>query len=539
MEPPGGKKSYEALTVDILRRLESGGVLTDVNPGSAVRTLVEAFARQMALAYEQLAKIYEMGFIDTAEGEALDHLVALLGQKRFTGPQAVGEATFERDPRVAGQVVIPEGTALTIPLARLPGAPLVYRTRRETILAAGQTSATAEVYTDLPAGAPPESVLLQAGDVPAAATLAVTVAGVGSVAIKYATAVRGQAESDADLRERVKGLIVAAGGGTAKALEQAALSAGLASAIALRDAQDALPEGGRPLMPGELEVVAETSADKHPDLRRALLAAKGPGIHVRLRDIDQLPVTIGLILKLAGTPGPDQREALKKQASQIVQEALEGLNPGDRLRWSPIMAALLRLDGVADISYARVTPRESGAPVDLIKLDRTTGSLTIVPEYPPTTQEFPKYSRLVAAEGYPAVSIELEQGRTVYIGLKFDKLPKSLLTSVKLDAGQLSGAMADELEAYLDSVNQAMAQAVKSGGSAGADLPKLVPADLRTAVYKPFGTYYTDTSGFHITYWDPQTGVTTELSAADDPVGFSALQVLRPGPDSVVIDAWE
>ncbi|HLN62325.1 MAG TPA: hypothetical protein VK464_12300, partial [Symbiobacteriaceae bacterium] len=191
MEPPGGKKSYEELTVDILRRLESGGVLTDVNPGSAVRTLVESFARQMALAYEQLAKIYEMGFIDTAEGEALDHLVALLGQKRFTGPQAVGEATFERDPRVAGQVVIPEGTALTIPLARLPGAPLIYRTRRETILAAGQTSATAEVYTDLPAGAPPESVLLQAGDVPASATLSVTVAGVGSVAIKYATAVRG------------------------------------------------------------------------------------------------------------------------------------------------------------------------------------------------------------------------------------------------------------------------------------------------------------------------------------------------------------
>jgi hypothetical protein len=536
MQPPGGKKSYEELTVDILRRLESGGVLTDVNPGSAVRTLVEAFARQLALAYEQLAVIYDMGFIDTAEGEALDHLVALLGQKRRTGPQAVGEATFERDPKVAGQVVIPEGTALQIALARLPGVPLVYLTRKETVLAAGQTAATAEVYTDLPAGSPPETVLLQAGDVPAAATLTGAIAGVGSVAIRYPTAVRGQAESDADLRERVKGLIVAAGGGTAKALEQAALGSGLASSISLRDAQDALPDGARPLMPGELEVVAETDAARRADLRRALVAAKGPGIHVRLRDIDLVPVTIGLILKLSGTPGPDQREALKSQAESILRQAMEVCGPGDKLRWNPVMAQLLRLDGVADIAYARVTPREGGAPVDLIKLDRTTGALTIIPEYPPAA--LPKYSRVVLADSYPAIAIELEQGRTIYMGVSFDKLPKTLQTQVGLDAGQLVGAMADALEGYLESVNQAMAQAVKAGGGA-AELPKLVPADLTAAVYKPFGSYFADKSGFAITYWDPQTGVTTKLLATDEPVGFSALQVLRPGPDSVVIGTWE
>lgn len=536
MEPPGGKKSYEELTVDILRRLESGGVLTDLNPGSAVRTLVEAFARQLALAYEQLTKIYEMGFIDTAEGEALDHLVALMGQKRFTGPQAVGEASFGRDPRVVGQVVIPEGTNLQIVLARAPGAPLVYKTRREAILAAGQTSVTVEIYTDLPSGAPPETVLLQTGDVPAVGTLTGSIAGVSNASIRNPTSVRGQAESDADLRARVKGLILAAGGGTAKALEQVALSAGLASAITLRDAQDALPDGGRPLVPGELEVVAEVSDGKRPDLRRALLATKGPGILIRLRDIDILPITIGVILKLAGTPGPEQRDALKKKADQIIRAAVEALSPGEKLRWNPIMAALLQLEGVADISFARVTDRESAATLDLITLNRVTGQLTIVPQYPATT--LPKYSRVALAEGYPAVSIELEQGRTIYISLTFDSLPKSILPQLKLDAGQLSGAIADELESYLESLNNQMAEAVRGAGNGDEELPKLNPQDLKVAVYKPFGSYFSATSGFKINYWDPQTGVTTELSVGDDAIGFSNLQVLRPGPDSVAVRQW-
>lgn len=536
MEPPGGKKSYEQLTVDLLQRLEAGGILTDVNPGSVVRTLTEAFARQLALAYGQLSLIYEMGFIDTAEGGALDHLVALLGQTRRTGPQAVGEARFSRDPRVAGQVIIAESTALQLVLARLPGQPISYFTRRESIMAAGQKEMTVEVYADLPVDAAPETVLLQAGDLPAPVTLVAPVAGVGSVTIHYPTSVRGHAESDPDLRARVKGLIGAAGGGTPKALEHAALSSGLARALALRDAQDAPPEGGRPLQPGELEVVADMgeSPERQSDLRQALIAAKGPGIYLRFRQIDRLPLTLNVVLQLVGTPGAEQRDAIRTKAEEAVRQTLEALQPGEKLRWNPIMAALLRLDGVADVNTATITPWKAGEQQSLPKVELVKQGATQLAEYP--AGEFPKYARLVPAEIQPPVVIDPEQGKTIYIGIKWEALPLTLLEQTRLDAGQFKGTVADELEQYLEKVNRAMSKAMKETGGAGP-LPKLQPLELKAAIDKPFGSYAP--ASFQITYWDPQGGLVITLETGDDPVAFSGQQVLRPAPESVIIGRWE
>jgi hypothetical protein len=532
MQPPGGKRSYEQLTVEILQRLQSGGVLTDVNPGSAMRTLVEAFARQLAQSYAQLALIYEMGFIDTATGDALDHLVALLGQERYTGKQAVGEATFQRDPRVAGQVTIPMGTSLQVVLTRLPAKPVQYKTRRDGSLAVGQSTVTVEIYADLLPEMSPDSVLLGVGDLPVAVTPAAQLAGVSGVAINQPTTMRGQTESDEDLRARVKGLIVAVGGGTAKALEQAALSTGLAKAIALRDAQDALPTDGRPLKPGELEVVVDTTSGQHPDLRQALVGAKGPGIFLRLRDIDQWPVTISVTIRLAGTPSRDQRESISRTAEQTLRQAVEVLQPGETLRWNPIMAALLRLDGVADVLTASVTQTETSDVTMLV-----VNGATAHAEYP---DALPKYTRLVpAGNGRPAV-VQLEGERTVYIGVRFDPLPKTLLTQLKLDASQLTGAIADQLEAYLMGLNQTMAQVVK-GALDKSQLPKLVPKELQSTVYSVFGSYgsLAPVTSFHITYWDSMNGAKPELLVSDDPVGFSAAQVLRPSPDGVIVAKWE
>lgn len=77
--------------------------ITDVNPGSVTRTLVESIALEMDYLYAQLNQVYNSAYIDTASGKALDLVVALLGVSRKPAGYAIGEATFGRnnEPGVA------------------------------------------------------------------------------------------------------------------------------------------------------------------------------------------------------------------------------------------------------------------------------------------------------------------------------------------------------------------------------------------------------------------------------------------------------
>ncbi len=74
---------------------KSSGI-TDVNPGSVVRTIVEAISREMENFYLQLEKAYFSGFLDTAEGSALDLVVSILGIKRKPPQPSSGTVTFGR-----------------------------------------------------------------------------------------------------------------------------------------------------------------------------------------------------------------------------------------------------------------------------------------------------------------------------------------------------------------------------------------------------------------------------------------------------------
>src|SRR5262249_4265418 len=71
--------------------------LTDANVGSVLRTVVEATGREEELLYEEMEQVYEAGFIDTAQGRALDLVVSILGIKRKVPTHAYGTITFLKD----------------------------------------------------------------------------------------------------------------------------------------------------------------------------------------------------------------------------------------------------------------------------------------------------------------------------------------------------------------------------------------------------------------------------------------------------------
>ena len=87
--------------------------LTDRNPGSILRTLAESFAREYAVVSRQLERVYDEAFIETADGRALDQLVALVGVTRRTQLFAVGEVVFSRLTPAPGDVTIEAGTPIS------------------------------------------------------------------------------------------------------------------------------------------------------------------------------------------------------------------------------------------------------------------------------------------------------------------------------------------------------------------------------------------------------------------------------------------
>ena len=70
--------------------------ITDVNPGSVVRTIVEAVAREINFLYEELDQVYNAGFVDTANGKSLEMVVSLLGIERTPPQNATGNVFFCR-----------------------------------------------------------------------------------------------------------------------------------------------------------------------------------------------------------------------------------------------------------------------------------------------------------------------------------------------------------------------------------------------------------------------------------------------------------
>src|SRR5271166_1760384 len=135
-DAPFRKKDFSAIAAALVADAASGlggrPALTDATEGSVVLTLLEAFARELAVAYEQLDIVYRYAYLETAEGAALDQVVALLGLERLARGFLVGSVEFSRAVPIAADIPIPAGTIV----AGL-GVPMV-QTVKDARLEAGQ-----------------------------------------------------------------------------------------------------------------------------------------------------------------------------------------------------------------------------------------------------------------------------------------------------------------------------------------------------------------------------------------------------------------
>lgn len=324
---PKGNRPDEgtAFEVHYLPRQREVGV-NDLYPGSVVRTLLEAVALETAGLYAQMEAVYRAGFVDTAAGSALDHVVSLLGVSRIRAGNNSTELRFTRARNARGDITLPAGTRA----ATADGA-IEYETLADLTLADGQ--ATAKV----PAR---DRVASNDGLAADALTLLVKpIAGIEGVTNPAATSRLDRDESDDELRVRARRFLVGAERGTRSALE---------AALAAEGVRAELSEPA----PGVVHATLQSGAldpTRRARLEAAVLRVRPAGVQVLLLD-GAAPSAVDLDLRLttaAGRP-PTELRAIQEQIRRRFADYFEALPIKSDGSVGKLIGLAMGVDGVED-----------------------------------------------------------------------------------------------------------------------------------------------------------------------------------------------
>lgn len=338
-------KTFDQIVNDMFARLAAAGI-TDFNPGSVARTLVESFARGLEEAWYVLDRTPDRFFIDRAAGTYLDRRAWEWGVVRYPGAKARGKLIVSRSTPAPFSQLIPMGTQFARFDIMSDGSTkeLLYVSVADAVLAQNTTSA---------------EVLVEAAEVGRTYNLApgtdLTQVGVAVNLIeKVAVSTEGltggaDAETDAELRARVLSIIRAPrSGGTAADYVAWALSVtGVSSAKCIPLARG----------PGTVDVIITTgegvpSQDLLQKVQNYIEERRPIGADVRV--LGPRVVTVDVSVSVTVTrPGYDVG-ALVIPVSNAIHNYLRSVHVGGVVRLSGIGNAVYSVPGVED--YVISTP---------------------------------------------------------------------------------------------------------------------------------------------------------------------------------------
>lgn len=333
-QPQFLKKNHATIVRDLLADLADpvGGrvALTDATEGSVVRTLVEAFAHALTIAYEQIGAVYRLGYLETAEGRALDQVVALVGLTRQRGGHAEGLLRFSRHGPAPADIRIPAGT-----LIAGRGAPAV-ETLADVVLERGSRVVLARAATVDPAELPiPAGALTQ---------LVRPIHGVDDVQNPGEFPVTAEAESDDELRARSRFSLRRGQLGTCEGLEAAVRRLGVRS-VRVSERQ--------PERPGFVDVVIGD-----PDLDPASIAAiadavddaRPAGVRVTLVVAEPVPVVVTVKPVLVRAAVADDESRIRGELEARLRAYVESLAPDDPVVVTKLKAAILEHPDIRELA---------------------------------------------------------------------------------------------------------------------------------------------------------------------------------------------
>jgi hypothetical protein len=305
---------------------QSRSPLSDINVGSVTRTISEAIGREIATVYQQVNLAYLSGFIDTAEGKALDLVVSILGVTRKTKEFAVGLLTFFRDPAAGdGNVTLPEGVVSSTAKGEATFVTTDLRT-----LQRGQ------VRIDVPIRAG-DAFKGEAGIVKSGAItmLSQPITGIARVTNFEATVLGAEGETDEQLRARAKARLRGLGKATLAALANVIFE-GRARLAEVWDPNSAPAKQSKP---GVVTLLVEAEPERFPSLTAAVHETRAAGVQATLvaRYVFFKPRISAKITP--GLPGPG-KEKLKTQIIDALQQYVDTLSAGDPAKGEDLLKAI-------------------------------------------------------------------------------------------------------------------------------------------------------------------------------------------------------
>lgn len=330
IERPG----YDEIVSSLLEELQRRSPISDTSVGSVARTLIEAVAVEIAQAYDKMEGAYLSGFIDTAEGKALDMVVSLLGVERKGAQYATGGVVFSRMNPVS-EVVIPRGTRVST-RASDPEQAKIY----ETTLTVRIPRGVSETEVPVRALSPGEGGVT---DYDTITVLDTPIVGVDSVTNRRPTTVGGGRESDEELRERARSVVLSAGRSTVDALRNAVLALPGVRDVSIRE----MPHG----IPGEVDIVIDGLDMDDPMVRarveEAVDTRRPAGIRVNLKGTTKVLVEVECYASLRGE-AMDYASVVHELESRI-RDHIAGLSAGADIQRNRVISLLLEHPAVRDV----------------------------------------------------------------------------------------------------------------------------------------------------------------------------------------------
>jgi len=328
----GGKrpKDESDFYVDYFRPT-SRSPLSDINVGSVTRTLGEAIGREIATVYEQINRAYKSGFIDTAEGKALDFVVSILGITRKTKEFAVGLVTFFRKPGSEGNITIAQGTEVST-----AKNDVIFETTEPRTLQRGQ----ARIDVPIRAG---EKFKGDVGKVDAGkiTSLVQVLEGIERVNNFEPTFQAADDETDEELRLRAKAALQSISKGTIAALLRAA-SENRANVLEISDPNSA---GARQNNPGKVSMLVETEVARFPSLVAALHDVRAAGVQLTVT-AKFVFVTPKIVATITSALTGEGKTKIANEIIAALQKYFEGLAAGAPAKGTEMLDAIKK---VADV----------------------------------------------------------------------------------------------------------------------------------------------------------------------------------------------
>jgi len=344
---PGGRRPVplSTLTVNYYPVDARPAPLTDLNVGSVVRTMLESVCREVALSYQQLRHVYDSAFLDSAEGSALDRVVALVGVTRLPAGHPVATLRFARAAGTVGRITVPANTRVT------DGAGNRYLTVAELTLEPGETARTVTARAETPATAVVEAGALSRPEV--------VIAGIETVRNDEPARALATAESDDDLRRRARAALAGTVRGTVDALRFAVRSVPGVKDVTVTE----FPNG----VAGEISLVvayAQDTPEAQAEVARVVEATRPAGVRVIGATAAPKRLDAQVELTVAGSTVPTGAElaSLTAGAVQRVTDYLRGVPTGGLVRRSQLSAAALADPRLVDAAVTLVPAGEGPVP---------------------------------------------------------------------------------------------------------------------------------------------------------------------------------